>query len=44
MAVATDVTDDNGETCQMPFIGTFPSPGSMVTLVAFWVAMLSVAD
>ena len=35
IAVATYVTDDDGETWRLPLTGTFPTPGWIVTLVAF---------
>jgi hypothetical protein len=44
MAVAIYVTDEDGVTCRLPLMGTFPIPGSMVTLVAFRVVTLNVAD
>jgi len=44
VAVATYVTDDVGVTWRLPLTETIPNPGSMVTLVAFWVVTVNVAD
>src|SRR6188768_3822661 len=44
VAVAIYVTEDEGATMRMPFAGTIPIPGSIVTFVAFCVVIVNVAD